>query len=397
MGADVFQSGDSSPQGRLHNPLEIPKDNTEQPRWQAANIEPAQPFFTPRQQAAENKLLEEYTALTGKDRRERTATSLTDSVANLKQLGENQPRALMSVAGRAASNVISSTAEGLPSEEMPARRDVIASLTAIAELRLEGKFKPDKLPANHLNLLPQDSFVSSDKSLDLGGTGMAALTNAKVHVRRVEFLVDGLNGKTVDGKPVRVQEKQDMERVSEQIDKRIGVIEGPHDLDAAKTELQDYLRPWVVFPLLAGDERAVRRANIYAGREAAFANDFYNRPMDTAERILSSARQRGVDLSADPETSKLLAKLLRDQSFARLAHAELRLNEGDVGSAERILSGRDEKLFRSNSLTSRQFTVQEGLYSSDRLNPANPDLPKLWKMNEELQARLKAATTDRLK
>jgi len=91
---------------------------------------------------------------------------------------------------------------------------------------------------------------------------------------------------------------------------------------------------------------------------------------------------------------RIAAKLLRDQTLSRIAHAEVKLEEGDPATAEKIVTGTENSLHPRGFGSRSQISIDQAVTLASRVGPGNVDLPKLQRMSDELSAKLKAQGFD---
>lgn len=233
-----------------------------------------------------------------------------------------------------------------------------------------------------------ETTVMGGLDLDMGGYALESFLVSKNFLNYAAQQTDIMNGKEAFGRTVEAaKEKEGLNQFGQQIDASIGKIVGQHDLDTAMKRLKH---------LIDGSD-GLMAGHPFADKTLGF--DGYKKTFidDVQRRIAQHASQA----SESPGKKQLVAKLLRDEALARIAWADLKLDGNTVDGRGVVLllegtaQGRTEPV-RGASKPKGYDGAREGLVLAARLDPNNPDLPKLLELYNKTLERAKAAEIQQL-
>jgi hypothetical protein len=290
----------------------------------------------------------------------RNFESMQIAIQRMTILGQLRDFDLYTCAMSAIANKNLAFQYALPADELMACRSYIAAMAGLGLAWLDRTGKDE---------------IVFPKSLDMGGRASMALAYSKAMIEDAISITTRLEGSSVNGRKVGWNEIDDLRRISDFIDQKLAQVDGPHDLERAKKSLMDFLMPAAIESQFG--------QYLSAEREQKYGRDFY---IDTGHKIVSfinEASSKGISIMADPLMSRMVAKLLRDQALAMVAHAEVKLKQGDFAAASNLVFGTPEGRLRfvSGTNTSRGYDgAIEALKLSESLVPNNPDLLVLQEM-----------------
>jgi len=311
------------------------------------------------------------------EREVRSLESMQLAIEQMAELGRLSDFDLYTCAMHALVDKNRAIQNDSPVDELKAGRTYIAAMTGLGIAWLDGT-------TNDASALP--------RSMDMGGKASMALAYSKAMIESSITVATRLVGSVIDGKIVDAGEVYDLSRVSAFVDQLFAQIDGPHDLRRAKTNLMNLLMPHGNVTELNLFESPFSQY-LSAEREQKFIRDFY---VDTGHKIVSfinEAASKGVSIAADPFRKKVVAKLLRDQALAMVAHIEVKLRQRDVSGAHNLIFGTPEGRMRfvSGTNTSRGYDgLIEALKLSESLVPEHPDLAVLNEMLLSMRDRVSA-------
>lgn len=322
----------------------------------------------------------EIDAIFSPDKRMRSGTSMQMAIDGLQKMGESSENKLAFSTRQSLGKAFDAYQQSLPADELRARRESIANLTAYGSLLMDGKVNQTA------------SFT--DKNIDLGGNAFSQFLMAKAQIKRNDQLVDQLTGKFIDGKPVNAKEKSDLDlyQVEKLIDSKLAAIEGEHDVEGVKNDLKSFLRPTFIWPIPGLDDSArdSKRAQLYKSREHKFDTEFLRTPDYRIDMVKRNVESKGIAPEQDPLASRIISKMLRDQALASIAEAELKMEEGDLPTASDIMFGSraHPANYRHLDRYPHPVGVANTLDLAQKFGPNNLDLPKLKKMSDEITTKM---------
>lgn len=309
-----------------------------------------------------------FSSIEANEHKIRCFESMKTAIELMTYLGQLRDFDLYTCAMSAMANKNLAMQNALAVEELTASRTYIAAMTALGLAWLERTRKDE---------------IALPKALDMGGRASMAFTYAKAMIECAISVTTRVEGCVINGKQVDCAEVDDLNRISNYIDQKLAQIEGPHDLESAKRNLIDFLMP--------NPTESPFGQYLVAEREQKYVREFY---IDTGHKIVSfinEASSKGISITADPVMKKIVAKLLRDQALAMVAHAEAKIQQGDFATASNLVFGTPEGRLRfvSGTNTSRGYDgAIEALNLSKSLVPHNPDLTVLKEMLIRLWERV---------
>lgn len=333
------------------------------------NSNPAPVFAELASQIADYREFQRvFSSVEADEHKVRRFQSMKTAIERMTRLGQLRDFDLYTCAMTAMANKNLAMQNALPVEELMASRTYVAAMTGLGFAWLDRTGKDE---------------IALPKALDMGGRASMALTYAKSMIESAISITTRLVGSAINGKQVDCDEVDDLNRISNYIDQKLAQVEGPHDLESAKSALINFLMP--------NPNESPFGQYLVAEREQQYGREFY---IDTGHKIVSfikEAASRGISITADPVMKKMVAKLLRDQALAMVAHAEVKIQQGDFATASNLVFGTPEGRLRfvSGTNTSRGYDgAIEALNLSESLVPNNPDLAVLKEMLMRLWERI---------